>query len=220
MNKFKTSKILWLSAKPLNKATQEEKDLEKSQAAFYTTMQQDYAQQFGAQSAITKSLSTAFEPILQAGQGQYGYTPAEDTALRTGSSDSFAQANKNAQLALGDQLASEGGGNMFLPSGAAQQLKAQLLTSNSEAAATDQNNITTAGYQQGNVNFQNAAAALSGNAQILNPAAFSSSANTAGSNASDSAQAIQKANDSWMGILGGALGGVSSVAGAAIGKKL
>jgi len=200
------------------KASSAEKNLQQEQAAFYKQLTQDYAKQFAGQTAILNALNTVFEPILAAGPGQYGFTPQEDVSLRTTASDINSRQFQNAQLALNENLASRGGGNIFTPSGATAQLESGLLTSEAETEAASQNAITQAGYNVGRQNFLTAAGVLSGNAGLMNPTSYAGVANPAGSAAFNSANIIQQQNSAWEGQLGGILGGVAgSILGGPIG---
>jgi len=203
------------------KASSAEKNLQKEQADFYKMLTQDYAKQFAGQTAILKALNTVFEPILAAGPGQYGFSTQEDVSLRTTASDINARQFQNAQTALNENLASRGGGNIFIPSGATAQLESGLLTSEAETEAASQNAITQAGYNVGRQNFLTASGVLSGNAGLMNPTSYAGVANPAGSAAFSSANIIQQQNSAWEGQLGGILGGVAgSVLGGPIGGAI
>lgn len=205
-----TSKNLktWKSPKVLNKASSAEKNLATQQAGFYQTLTQDYGKQFANQSNVLASLQSAWNPILQAGPGQYGFTPQEDASLRTSSADSIAQGQLNAQKALNNTLAAEGGGNSFIPNGAQEQLKASLLSSAGQQQAASQNQITQAGYQTGLQNFNNASSALGGVAGQYAPTGYISGANSAGGEAFSSANAVNTQNNAWKSSLMGAIGGI------------
>ena len=62
-----------------------ETNLANSEASFSSLLMSNYAQNFGNQSAILNHLSDIFTPIAEAGPGQQGFTPAELSALNSGS---------------------------------------------------------------------------------------------------------------------------------------
>jgi hypothetical protein len=206
----KLNRLVWVSPICWNKgASQSQKDLAAEQANFYKTLTANYATQFANQSAILSSIKDAFGPILPAGIGQYGFTTTEDTAMRTGASDAIAQNFASAQTALNENIASRGGGNAFLPSGATSQLEAGLLGSEATQQASTSNAITQAGYQQGRQNFLTAASVLGGAASQYSPTGYIGGANTAGNNAFDSATTNYKENQSAAKLVGGILGGAA-----------
>jgi hypothetical protein len=209
----------------LCKATQQEKTLQSEEADFYKQLTGDYAKQFANQSAILSSLNATFQPILAAGPGQFGFTPQETTSLRTGASDTIAQTSQSAQAALDQTLAARGGGNVFIPSGAANEMTAQILTSQAAEESSAQNQITQAGYAQGNANFNTAASILGNTAAQYNPIGYAGASTSANQAAFNEAQVIQQQDQAWEGQLGGILGGVAGAflggpAGAAIGSQL
>lgn len=205
MNQYKI--LLWKSPTPYNKGSGAQKDLAAEQANFYKTLTADYGTQFANQSAILSSLKSAFTPIINAGINQYGFSTAEDTALRTGASDSIARNFSSAQTALNENLASRGGGNAFLPSGASAQLEASLLGSEATQQATTSNQITEAGYEKGRENFLSAAGILGNTASQYNPVGFAGVGNTAGQNAFSSATTLYNQGTAWQGMVGGIIGG-------------
>lgn len=221
--------LTWKSPVCLNKVSKQQNQLSSEEASFYKTLTANYAAQFAAQGAILSSLQTAFGPILAGGIGQYGFTPTEDTSLRTSASDAIAQNFSSAQTALNENIASRGGGNAFLPTGATSQLEASLLGSEATQQSTASNQITQAGYAQGRQNFLTAAGVLGNVAQQENPIGYISGANTAGNNAFNAATTIYGEGGGLGSILGGAAGGalgslipgigtvMGSQAGAAIG---
>ena len=193
-----------------NKASEQEQNLSNEQAAFYKTLTNNYNTQFAGQSSILNSLKNAFTPILAAGPGQQGFTAPELAAMRTQAADTTAQAYAQARQAVNEKVAEAGGGNAYLPSGAAAQSNAGLASQAAQANAAQQNQITQQNYGQGLKNFQLAASALSGTAGLFDPTAFAGQGNSAGQNAFGSANTINQENNAWKGELGGAIGGVTS----------
>ena len=190
-----------------NKASSEETNLQNEQSTFYKTLIDDYMQQFQNQSNITRSLQIAAMPLLQGGINQYGFSPQEDTSIRTQASDSIAQGQANAQTALNENLAARGGGNAVYGSGAEGQLEAGLLANAANQQAQTSNQITQAGYAQGRQNFLSAAGILSNDASLINPLGFAGATTGAGSAAFNSANIVNQQNTAWQGALGGVIGG-------------
>ncbi len=178
-----------------------------SAAAFQTQMQQAFKQQFGESSAITGALTKAFLPTLQAGPDQYGYTPGEDAALRTQSEDATAQAADQAEQAYGAETA--GSDSTGLPSGAAAQVKGDILSGAAEENAAQQGNITQTGYEQGRQNYLNAARALSGTAALENPLGYAGETNQA---TGENTSAIREEAATQTNPLSSILGGLAGIA--------
>ena len=189
-----------------------ENQLQQQQSDFYKTLTSNYQTQFANQSAIFNSIQSVFNPILQAGPNQYGFSNQEDAALRTQATEGTAASFANARSATAQALASSGGGNDFLPSGANANIQTNL---EGQAAATQSNQqlgITEAGYQQGYNQFTQASNALGSVAAGLNPLGYAGAATPAGNSAFGSASTIQQQNNAaspW-GTIGGILGGAAS----------
>jgi hypothetical protein len=194
------------------KATQEEKDLQAQQAAFYKTQTQWAEQQYGKQSAITDAITKAWKPIMDAGADQYGYTAAEDTALRTQATEGTAAEYKKAQQAVQQSMSSRGGGNELLPSGVDDQIYGSLAASAASDQASKNLDITNKGYDLGYNKFLAASNALNGNANTLNPLGYTTAATNAGSSAFDMASTIQQQDSAWQGMLGGLAGSLGDAA--------
>jgi len=217
----------------LMKASDAQTQLEQSQSDFYKTLSSAYATQFAGQSAILSSLTTAFQPllslggqiastfspILQVGPGQKGFTPEEETAMRTSASDANANAFQSAQIAA--QNSNQSGGNELLPSGAAAQINADINARAANQEATAQNQITQANYAVGRQNFTNAASILGGLStgttkgllditKLQSPVDYAKATTQTGNTAFGQATTIQQENSAWQGELGGALGGIAA----------
>lgn len=194
-------------------ASKEQKDIEKSQAAFYTTLTANYKTQFAESDAILKSLTSQFDPILKAGINQEGFSAPEKAALNTQATEGVATNYENAARAVNGQLAATGGGNEFLPSGAADALKYSVADASAKQQSAEQNQITEADYATGRQNFLSAASVLGGSTGVFNPTSGAANAATSGgSAAAQTANEISQANNSWMApVLGaaGALGGAA-----------
>lgn len=211
-------------------ATSAQTDLQTKQAAFYDTLTKDYSTQFANQSNILKSLQAAWGPILSAGPSQYGFSSAEDTALRTQATDATATSYQSAKKALHGEFAARSGGDTFLPSGTEAQLDSTIASNAASQVASQNLGITTAGYDRGYNTFLQAANVLGSVAGQYSPTGYAGSASTAGADAGTTASQIQQADAAgspWGaigGILGGAAGaftgGLGSGLGGAVGKKM
>jgi hypothetical protein len=200
-------------------ANQQQKDITDEQQQFYNQLTQQYATVFGQNQAITGALTSAFTPILQAGPSQTGFSPAEETALRTQNTEGVATNYAQAQKATAQILAARGGGNTLLPSSVSSNLLAQNANQAAAQRAAGENTITQANYAQGYQNWNTAANVLGSTAGLLNPTGYSGQATGAGSAASTSAAAIAAASNSPWNAAFGALGSAAGLAGgAAIGK--
>jgi hypothetical protein len=194
-------------------ATQEQKNLESQQAAFYGQMTSQYQQVFGKQQAILDTLTGMFKPILSAGPSQRGFSDAEHTALESSATETTAHNYADAQRTLNERLATLGGGDDFIPSGEEAQLREGLLATEAADRSSLQNQIEQADFSQGHQNWQQAADVLGGVAAQDNPAAFANATTSAGSAAGTTANQIAEASNS---IWGSVIGGVSGIAGAAV----
>jgi hypothetical protein len=195
-------------------ASSAEKTINNQQQQMMSTLMSNYSQQFAGQQAILGNLQNAYGSILAAGPGQMGYTAPELAALRTQSAQGTAQAYQQAKQATGESLAAIGGGNTFLPSGTVAGINANLANSAAQANASNQLGITTAGYQQGLQNFNQAASVLGNVAQIQNPLGYAGATTSAGSSAFGGANTInQQNNAAQQALLGLAGGGVAGILG-------
>jgi hypothetical protein len=196
-------------------ASAAQENLANEQAQFYQQLTAQQSQTFAEQQSILSTLQSSLSPTINAGPNQYGYSPAEDTALRTQALEGTGSTYANAAKALNEQIGAEGGGNSYVPSGASNQLREQVATSAANQEAQQNLGITTAGYAQGLANYNEAVKVMSGTAQIYNPTGYANSATNAGSTAFNSASTIQQMNNSsgfWntaSGILGGAAGDIA-----------
>jgi hypothetical protein len=191
-------------------ATDDQRQLAKDQDAFYQTLTQNFNDYFGNQKNILQNLTKVVTPIFAAGPNQYGYSTAEDTALRTQAKEKTGQDFAANAKALNNQLAARGGGDTFLPSGAEAQLQAQAYNEAAKEESEQNLSITQAGYEQGRQNWQNAASILSGTANMYNPTALAASADEAGRWANQSwIDVVQEDQAATNSIIGGILGGAA-----------
>lgn len=195
----------------LCKGSAGQEQIAAGQQNFYKTLSDNYNTQFAGQDAILSSLNSRLAPTVAAGPSQYGYSSAEDAAQRTQSDSGTAANFQTAKRNIGEGMAAAGG-NQFLPTGAQTQANQQLQSQAAQTRSNQQLGITTAGYQQGNQNYNNAVAASQNVANAYNPNGTASNATGAGSSAMTSANTLNSQSN-WN-VVGGMLGGIaSSVAG-------
>lgn len=188
----------------------QESAIASEQQSFYETLQSNYDQMFAGQQQILQSLQNTFAPILAAGPNQYGFSPAENSALNSQATNQTASNYQAAATAVGAQDAAQGGGNQFLPAGGNTQRQQQVANAAAQQESNQQLGITEAGYQQGRANFQTAASALGSTAAMMNPTSYASAANSAGTSAFSSANTIWQQKQAMWNFLGGILGGAAS----------
>jgi hypothetical protein len=187
-------------------ATGAQEQLQTAQMNFYNTMTAEQSSTFASNQAILSALTKSFQPILEAGISQQGFSPAELQNMESEATTGSGQAYANASKALAAQQGDEGGGTTYIPSGAKMEQQEQLATSAAQNLATEQSNITAADYATGRQNYLEAANVLGGVAAGYNPTGYAGQATGAGSAASTTANEIASENSSWMNLAAGALG--------------
>jgi hypothetical protein len=180
------------------------------QQSFYSQLSQNYSTEFAGQQGILSSLTSAFSPILAAGPNQQGFSPAENAALNTQAMNQSSANYKNAATATQSAEAGRGGGNAYLPSGVNSEINQQVASGAASNLSQEELGITQANYAQGRQNFNTAAGALSGVANMENPQGGAGAATGAGNSAFSSATTEYNQGNAWMGMVGGALGGAAS----------
>lgn len=203
---------------PVCGATSAQKTAQVQEADVASQLGSAFNSYFGQDSNILSNLTNSLTPIVAAGPGQYGYTGAEDTALRTGATENISAAGTQAANVTRQELAAEGGGNMVLPSGSVAAIEGSLAEDTAQKQAVAQNQITSSGYATGRQQYNEAVGELAGApGEIENPVVNAGNAaeNAAGQSMTGATQ-IQQANDAWIGALTGLAGGV---AGGILAKK-
>lgn len=195
--------------------TSAQEQLQASQTAFYNELTKDYKTQFANQQAVLGAVTAAWGPVIAAGINQYGFSAAEDTALRSLATEGTGIAYKQGAQAVNEEIAAQGGGNTFLPSGAQNQLREQVATAASRQQSAEQLQITQAGYEAGRQDFLAGTQAEETAAGLYNPAGFAGAANQGGAAASQTASDIAQESGGFWSTVGGILGG--AVSGAATG---
>jgi hypothetical protein len=195
-------------------ASNEQKQLSSSTGNFYTTLQGAYNEQFGKQSSILSNLHNAWTPILNGGPNQQGFSASELADLNSNAINRTANNYKFASQAANESMAARGGGNSFAPSGAVDQVNANIATSAAENLSNEQSQIDQANYAQGRKNFSEATGALSSVAAQDNPLGFAGAAGNTGDQAFKMDTQINAENNSWKNDL---VGGLTAIASSAAG---
>lgn len=182
-----------------------QKQIANEQSGFFSQLQNSYAANFGANSAILSSLTNALEPILQGGPNQQGFSQAENAALTGSAINNAAAANRNAQVIAG----SAAGGNTGVTTGGQKQLQAQIASGVGNNLSNNLNSINLANYAQGRQNFFGAESALGGVAAGYNPIAYAGAANNAGGQAFNEATQIRNMQNQEQADIGGAIAGLA-----------
>ena len=194
-------------------ASSQQKQMYAKQSSFFDTLIEQAKEVFGGASTVFKDLVDTFAPIVKAGPNQHGFNLETRTALNTQATEGTSRAFEHASKAVNESIAARGGGNAYIPSGADEQLRQQLAA---EAAANESEQklkIVQADYDVGRDNYFRAASGLAGATNVFAPAvSMSNAATEAGNAASNTANEIAQANNSWVNAAFGALGGVGSAA--------
>ena len=195
-------------------ATGQQKQISGQQQDFMSTLQNDFGTAFAGSQNIINGLTKSLQTTLAAGPNQFGFSAPELAAMNTLATTQNANAYRQARAAAGAAAAASGGG-ANLPTGALAGTQAALAEKAGEQQSNSLLGIQEAGYKQGTENYENAVKNLQGTASLENPTGLANTANTAGSQAFDSATTLykQKQAASPWGQLGGLAG---SLAGAAL----
>jgi hypothetical protein len=188
--------------------------LQTEEADFYKTQIDAYKTAYSKYSDLSDAIEKQFAPILAKGPDQFGYSPTEETALRTQATEGTASSYAAASRVLAERRAAMGGGtsNVNLTSGAAESERARLASFAADTESQQNLGITTSGYDLGRQMWGNAVQGTMQLASGWNPNAFSASATGAGQQASSQANTIAQQQQSAWGSVLGALGGVAGQA--------
>lgn len=198
-------------------------DLAASQAAYYTTLQKNAQQEFGDASQVFKQMQDTYAPIFAAGPNQKGYSQGQLDSLNSAADTGVGQAYSAANKAVKENVAGSGGGNTLLPSGVAEKAAQSTAVAGASQLSNEQSQILNNDYAQGNANFQEASNALLGATNTFNASSNAAgAANTGGSDANSTYNAIAQENASPFNAVVGALGGIAggiATGGISIGAK-
>lgn len=191
-------------------ASGEEKQAYQTQVAVTNQLTQQAQQIFGASSGVFHDLLNAYSPIVANGPSQKGFSPAEDSALRSEAITDTGNAYEHARQAVGEHQAAQGGGTIALPNGASDAADINLAEQGAAQTAGNLMNVEKANYDTGRSNFFAAAKGLDESTGVFNPATAAGSAeSSAASEAAKTASDITQANNSWVSSVTGMLGGIA-----------
>jgi hypothetical protein len=175
------------------------------QQAFFNELQGAYGTAFSESQNILSNLTSGLTSIFQAGPNQSGFSAAQNTALQNQAINNSATAYRNAAQVAGAQA----GGNTGTGTGAQAALQSQIAATTGAGLSSNLNQINLANAQTGRENYWNAASALGGTANMLNPNQFANSANVAGKQAYGDVYLNNQANSQMQADLGGVFGGAA-----------
>jgi hypothetical protein len=183
----------------------QEQQLANQGQSFASMLQGNYATLFGQQQDVLNSINKSLSPILAAGPSQQGFSAQELAALNTQAINSAGAANRNAQQAVGNFTAGQGGGGSTgILSGVTGQLMSAVASQSANQLATAQNQITQADFAQGNNNYWKAQGGMDALAQGYSPNTAQSGSISANQNAFGEANQIQtQKNQEQQAIAGG-----------------
>jgi len=186
-----------------------------NQTAFTNSMLSQASSVFGADNGVFNSMKNAYSQLLAAGPSQQGFSAQQQSAMNASAITNGANQTRFAMASVAGKQAGAGGGNVPNASGIGAGERAQVAEAGAANTANALNEIQQKNYAQGNINFNEAGAALSkapsvfGNMPGMNDAAQKGvSANMA------NAQAADAASNWWVKPVEGAvMGGISAFTG-------
>lgn len=191
----------------------QEKQLNAEESKFSNMLMGNYADYFGKQSAVLDRINNYLTPIAEAGPTQQGWAAPEVAAVNTQIGEGTGGNYAKAAQALGNQLSAEGGGNAYLPNGAANTLKAQVATAAAAQQSSESLAATEANYAQGHQNWEQATAGLQELGNQYSPSSMASEATSANQSAFGQADKIQQENNQ---LAKDIAGGITGLAGGAL----
>lgn len=193
--------------------SQAQEQLAGQEASFSQLLSSNYQSRFGAQSQVLQNLNNMLTPIAQAGPDQQGFGPQELAALNTESGQGVGATYSQAQQAVQTQLASQGGGNEVLPTGASAVLRGNIANAASSELSQERLGITRANYAQGRQNWQQAEAGLHALSGEYDPNAIAGETTSANQGAFGEATKVQQMKNQRQAAIAG---GIASLAGDAL----
>ena len=125
------------------------------------TEQADFYQQGIAESqkvnAEDASLTNIYNSVIAKGANQEGFTAGQMEKMNSQAVEGTAQNYAAASKALGGKLAAEGGGNNAMPTGAENEMQAELAASAAGSESGQETQIEEANYRQGAEQYDQAA---------------------------------------------------------------
>lgn len=188
-----------------------QQQLQQEQMDFYQQGQQEAKQTFGEQQGILQQLESVYEPILAKGPNAKGFSQAEEQDLNATAVDQTAQNYARAAKVAGEQIASEGGGNVpGGTTGSQEQLREEVAAASAQQESTEESQIKQSNYAAGREEFAQATGALATASGQLSPVSYENAATEAGGAAATTANEIAQENNSWINAAIGAAGSIGS----------
>jgi|SRR5215831_1576226 len=183
---------------------------------FFDTLMAQQQQAFGGNQAALQSLQSAWQPVLQTGAVPYGYSKGLDQLLSSKAIQEGAAATANAQSAAELKAKQESGGANVLPTGAQEQIRADIAAKGAQSTAQALTGIKEAGFKQGLSNLEGATQAELGIAGGENETGLAEGATGAGALALNAGQAQWQENQasSPLSLTKGILGAIGQGASA------
>lgn len=208
-------------------ASPQETSIANLSTGLASTLSANYGAMFQGQTAILNSLNTGLTNIFNAGPNQYGFSPAEDTALRTQATEGTANTYNQALTALNQSWGAKGGGNTpIATSGPQSQAQTSIASATAGQESAEQLGITQAGYNVGRQNYWQAAGALGNTASLYNPLGYAGQSTSAANSAFNMQNTVNQQNQAaspWNAvapILGGVAGSFFGPIGTALGSNI
>lgn len=187
-------------------ASAEQNELSAEETQALKTSADMTAKQYAGQQAIYAPLISQFQSIFAKGPNQTGFSDAERQDLNATAVEGTAENYKAAATAVGENLATRGGGTNPLPTGAEAELKQEVANSAAENESAQESQIKQADYAAGRKNYGDATTGLLDIATGENPLGYENAENSTATVANDEANKIQEANNSWVNAALGAAG--------------
>ena len=182
--------------------------IQAQQMDFYRKLAEQDSAVFGEDQSILKQIQGAYQPILEAGPSQRGFSDAERTNRTTDAIEQNATNFQNAKRAIVETTNGMGGGDAYIPSGVSTVRQGELSGEAAADLSGAQRKIEDEDWATGRDNFDRATAALSSARATLSPTSYAGAATAAGSEAARTAAQIAQQSMSWMQPLAGAAAGV------------
>lgn len=191
-------------------ASSAQRDLSQEQLDFFKELHGQAQQNFSRFNNLVNGLTAKWQPILDAGIHQAGFSAAQKANLSTIATEHVAANYTKAREATANSIAGAGGGDAVLPSGA----NASLIANVENAAAGETSDLESRIEEQdaalGRENYMAASNAIAGVAGMNDPSRIAGAVDDSGRAANDTLTAIEQADNAWMAPVFGAIGGVGA----------
>jgi hypothetical protein len=177
-------------------------------SAFSQLMAGNYSQALGAQNADLQNLTRQYTPISEAGPNQ-GVGGAEYARMMTAADQNVGRDYSKASQSLNMTQSSRGGGNEFLPTGAAANQRTELAAAGANTLSAADMDVANRSQAIGENRWDTANKGLAQVAQMYDPNAAGKNALGAESGAFADATKIQDMKNQAQGGVFGAIAGVA-----------